>query len=205
MKNILVTGGAGFIGSNILKTLLACNQKVIGLDNLATGHLRNLKSVESEVSTDNWKNFEFVKGDILDFELCQSITKDIEFVLHQAALGSVPRSIKNPIASNNSNVTGFLNILHAAKESNIRKAKGGAIAAIGERLDSPDIDLEGIEKLRKDLEAYDTKGPDHEVLEALKVVVGEDANNKEAWLNRKNAMMFGTEDSPGIYLSLIHI
>ena len=94
------------------------------------------------------------------------------------------------------------NLKKRTKESNIRKAKGGAIAAIGERLDSPDIDLEGIEKLRKDLEDYDTKGPDHEVLEALKVVVGEDANNKEAWLNRKNAMMFGTEDSPGIYRSL---
>jgi len=94
------------------------------------------------------------------------------------------------------------NLKKRTKASNIRKAKSGAIAAIGDRLDSPDIDLEGIEKLRKDLKEHDTSGPDHDVLEALKVVVGEDANNKEAWLNRKNAMMFGTEASPGIYESL---
>jgi len=140
-KNWLITGVAGFIGSNILKTLLACNQKVIGLDNLATGHLRNLKSVESEVSTDNWKNFEFVKGDILDFELCQSITKDIEFVLHQAALGSVPRSIKDPLTSNNVNVQGFLNVMVASRDSNVKRLVYAASSSTyGDHKDLPKVE-----------------------------------------------------------------
>ena len=140
-KNWLITGVAGFIGSNILKTLLACNQKVIGLDNLVTGHLSNLKSVESEVSRDNWKNFEFVKGDILDFELCQRITEKIDFVLHQAALGSVPRSIKDPLTSNNVNVQGFLNVMVASRDSNVKRfVYAASSSTYGDHKDLPKVE-----------------------------------------------------------------
>lgn len=118
-KTWLVTGVAGFIGSNLLEKLLLLNQKVIGLDNFATGHQHNLDEVQSIVSNEQWQRFLFIEGDIGNYDICQKATKDVNYVLHQAALGSVPRSIANPIASNAANVTGFLNILHAAKEANI--------------------------------------------------------------------------------------
>ena len=94
------------------------------------------------------------------------------------------------------------NLQKRTKATNIRKMKSGALSAIGERLDSPDIDLEQIEQLRIDLEEHDTSGPDHDVLEAQKLIILEDAKNKEAWLGRKESMLFGTEDNPGIYRSL---
>ncbi|MFT6249067.1 MAG: UDP-N-acetylglucosamine 4-epimerase [Cognaticolwellia sp.] len=122
-KTWLVTGVAGFIGSNLLETLLLLNQKVIGLDNFATGHQHNLDEVQSEVSSKQWHNFTFIEGDIRNFEDCQkALTIDntaIDYILHQAALGSVPRSIADPILTNSANITGFVNMLTAAKDANV--------------------------------------------------------------------------------------
>lgn len=117
----LVTGCAGFIGSNLIETLLKLNQKVKGLDNFSTGHQHNLDQVKASVSKEQWANFSFTKGDISDYETCNIITKDVDIILHQAALGSVPRSIDNPTISNNSNVTGFLNMLTAAKDNGVKR------------------------------------------------------------------------------------
>lgn len=118
-KTWLVTGVAGFIGSNLLETLLLLNQKVIGLDNFSTGHQRNLDEVKGIVSESQWNNFNFIKGDIRVHETCVKAVSGVDYVLHQAALGSVPRSITDPITSNAANITGFLNMLHAAKEANV--------------------------------------------------------------------------------------
>ena len=118
-KTWLITGVAGFIGSNLLETLLKLDQRVVGLDNFSTGHQRNLEEVESQVSSDRWARFHFINGDIRDYESCALALKNVDYVLHQAALGSVPRSIADPITSNAVNVTGFLNMLHAAKEEGV--------------------------------------------------------------------------------------
>ena len=118
----LVTGVAGFIGSNILEELLTLNQKVIGIDNFSTGTRDNISEALKEAKYEENSNlFNFIEGDISDKELCISIMQDIDFVLHQAALGSVPRSIKDPISSSESNITGFLNILFASKESKVNQ------------------------------------------------------------------------------------
>lgn len=116
----LVTGVAGFIGSNLLEQLLKMNQTVIGLDNFATGHKHNLDEVQSLVTTEQWARFNFIRGDIRDYSTCQQAVKGVDYVLHQAALGSVPRSIADPVTTNATNITGFLNMLHAAKEAQIK-------------------------------------------------------------------------------------
>jgi UDP-N-acetylglucosamine 4-epimerase len=116
----LITGVAGFIGSNLLETLLKLNQKIVGLDNFATGHQYNLNEVKSLVSSDRWKNFQMIDGDIRDYSTCESALKGVDYVLHQAALGSVPRSIEDPITSNTVNISGFLNMLHAAMKENVK-------------------------------------------------------------------------------------
>jgi len=116
----VITGVAGFIGSNILEQLLKLDQNVVGLDNYATGHEENLFDVKEEVSQSQWARFRFIEGDITDAEVCQAACKGADFVLHQAALGSVPRSIADPIATNNANINGFLNMLNAAKDQNIK-------------------------------------------------------------------------------------
>jgi len=120
-KTWLITGVAGFIGSNLAEALLKLNQKVISLDNFATGHRYNLDHIKNSVTTQQWENFSFVEGDTTNFETCQKITKGVDIVLHQAALGSVPRSIDTPVISNHANVTGFLNMLTAAKENGIKR------------------------------------------------------------------------------------
>ncbi len=120
-KQWLITGVAGFIGSNLLEELLKLDQKVIAVDNFATGHRYNLEQVKNAVSKEEWENFTFVEGDITNFSICHSVTKDVDMILHQAALGSVPRSIDNPIASNDANVTGFLNLLTAAKDNGVKR------------------------------------------------------------------------------------
>lgn len=117
----LVTGVAGFIGSNLAEELLKLNQKVISLDNFSTGHRYNLEHIKKSVTPEQWENFTFVEGDISHYDTCKAITKDVDIVLHQAALGSVPRSIDDPVVSNNSNVTGFLNMLSAAKENSVKR------------------------------------------------------------------------------------
>lgn len=118
-KTWLVTGVAGFIGSNLLEALLKLNQKVVGLDNFATGHQYNLDEVQNLVSTEQWANFKFYEGDIRNLEDCQKACANVDYVLHQAALGSVPRSIADPITTNAANITGFLNMLVAARDANV--------------------------------------------------------------------------------------
>lgn len=142
----LITGVAGFIGSNLLETLLKLNQRVVGLDNFATGHPRNLDEVQSLVSPEQWDNFQFIKGDIRNLDDCRSAMTfspsplagesgqsshlpsrvsdgafPVEYVLHQAALGSVPRSVENPIATSETNISGFLNMLVAARDAKVKR------------------------------------------------------------------------------------
>ena len=138
----LVTGVAGFIGSNLLETLLKLNQRVVGLDNLSTGKENNLQEVQTLVTAEQWTNFQFIRGDICNLADCQkamsfevtSLQSDeessapqrapsfpVDFVLHQAALGSVPRSVADPITTNAANVTGFLNMLVAARDARVKR------------------------------------------------------------------------------------
>ncbi|WAC06790.1 MAG: NAD-dependent epimerase/dehydratase family protein [Thermodesulfobacteriota bacterium] len=117
----LITGVAGFIGSNLLEYLLLHDQTVVGLDNFSTGRQRNLDDVKSLVSEKQWSRFRFINGDIRDLDTCRSACENIDIVLHQAALGSVPRSIEDPIRTNQSNIDGFLNILVAARDANISR------------------------------------------------------------------------------------
>jgi UDP-N-acetylglucosamine/UDP-N-acetylgalactosamine 4-epimerase len=133
----LITGVAGFIGSNLLETLLALNQRVVGLDNFATGHQRNLDEVQTLVTHAQWANFHFIQGDIREPADCKSAMlwngpddviegrpstsrQPVEYVLHQAALGSVPRSLEDPVTTNSANITGFLNMLTAARDANAK-------------------------------------------------------------------------------------
>jgi len=117
----LITGVAGFIGSNLLEKLLKLNQSVVGLDNFSTGHQHNLDEVKKIVSEEQWNNFKFIKGDITNLDDCNKAVLEIDYVLHQAALGSVPRSIANPIATNNANINGFINILNSSKDANVKR------------------------------------------------------------------------------------
>lgn len=118
-KTWLVTGVAGFIGSNLLETLLQLNQTVVGLDNFATGFQHNLDEVAGLVSAEQWQRFRFIEGDIRILEDCQQACTGVDYVLHQAALGSVPRSIVDPITTNSANITGFLNMLVAARDAKV--------------------------------------------------------------------------------------
>ena len=120
-KTWLVTGVAGFIGSNLAEALLKLNQKVIGLDNFSTGHKYNLTHIQNSISKKEWENFTFIEGDIVNFDTCKKVTQGVDIILHQAALGSVPRSIDNPLLTNHNNVTGFLNILTAAKNNGVKR------------------------------------------------------------------------------------
>lgn len=117
----LVTGVAGFIGSNLLETLLKLDQQVAGLDNFATGHQKNLDVVKSLVSAEQWARFTFIEGDITDLDTCHKAANGVDYVLHQAALGSVPRSLENPLRTNETNVTGFLNMLVSSRDARVRK------------------------------------------------------------------------------------
>jgi len=119
-KTWLITGVAGFIGSNLLETLLKLNQTVVGLDNFATGHQKNLDEVQRLVSTEQWQRFSFIEGDIRNFVDCQKACMGIDYVLHQAALGSVPRSLADPITTNEVNISGFLNMLTAARDAEVQ-------------------------------------------------------------------------------------
>ena len=118
-KTWVITGVSGFIGSNLLEELLGLNQYVLGLDNFSTGFQNNLSDVRSQVSEERWSRFDFLEGDITDIETCNKVCKGADYVLHQAALGSVPRSIADPVATNLANISGFLNMLTAAKNSRV--------------------------------------------------------------------------------------
>lgn len=117
----LVTGVAGFIGSHLLETLLGLNQKVVGLDNFATGYRHNLDLVREQVGEAAWRNFTFIEGDIRSLEDCRMACEGVRYVLHEAALGSVPRSLEDPILTNASNVTGFLNMLVASRDAQVKR------------------------------------------------------------------------------------
>ncbi len=117
----LVTGAAGFIGSNLVEQLLRLNQIVRGLDNFATGHKHNLSAVKEEVTPAQWANFTFREGDIRDLATCQTACGSVDYVLHQAALGSVPRSIEDPLTAQAANVTGFVHMLVAARDQHVKR------------------------------------------------------------------------------------
>ena len=120
-KTWLITGVAGFIGSNLLEALLRLDQRVVGLDNFSTGYQRNLDEVQSLVSDRQWKRFCFHEGDIRDLNDCYNACEGSDYVLHQAALGSVPRSIEDPITTNAANITGFVNMLVAARDKKVKR------------------------------------------------------------------------------------
>lgn len=136
-KRWLITGVAGFIGSNLLEELLELNQIVVGLDNFSTGFQKNLDEVKQKVGDKKWKNFEIINGDIRDLDICRCAAKNINHVLHQAALGSVPRSVEDPIATNECNINGFLNILVASKEAVVESFTYASSSSVYG--DSPDL------------------------------------------------------------------
>ena len=137
----LITGAAGFIGSNLVESLLNLNQKVVGLDNFATGYQHNLEEVESIVTPQQWKNFTFLEGDIRDLTTCNNACKDVDYVLHQAALGSVPRSLEDPITTNECNITGFLNMLVAARDAKIKRfVYAASSSTYGDHPDLPKVE-----------------------------------------------------------------
>ncbi|MCW8903925.1 NAD-dependent epimerase/dehydratase family protein, partial [Sedimenticola sp.] len=117
----LITGVAGFIGSNLLEELLQLDQTVVGMDNFATGHPHNLEKVRALVSETQWQRFTFHELDIRNIEHCRIATDGVDYVLHQAALGSVPRSINDPLTTNDTNSTGFLNMLVAARDAKVKR------------------------------------------------------------------------------------
>lgn len=120
-KKWLVTGVAGFIGSNLLEALLKLNQEVVGLDNFETGHKHNLDEVKTEVTEDQWKGFSFIEGDIRDMKTCLDVCKGVDYVLHQAAIGSVPRSLDDPVFTNENNISGFVNMLVASRDTGVKR------------------------------------------------------------------------------------
>jgi UDP-N-acetylglucosamine/UDP-N-acetylgalactosamine 4-epimerase len=140
-KTWLITGVAGFIGSNLLEALLKLNQRVVGLDNFSTGYQHNLDEVQSLVSSKQWSNFNFMEGDICDLTSCLMACKGIDFVLHQAAIGSVPRSIEDPINTNKTNIDGFLNMLMAARDANVQRfVYAASSSTYGDHKDLPKLE-----------------------------------------------------------------
>ncbi|MGB9604082.1 MAG: SDR family oxidoreductase [Verrucomicrobiia bacterium] len=126
----LITGVAGFIGSNLLEKLLLLGQYVVGLDNFCTGKRENLLQVEQIVGKQRWKNFKFYEGDLRELDVCASVCSDVDVVLHQGAIGSVPRSIEFPADSHGANATGTLNIFIAAKEKNVKRVVYASSSAV---------------------------------------------------------------------------
>ena len=120
-KTWLVTGVAGFIGSNLLETLLMLDQRVIGLDDFSTGKRRNLEDVRQLCGPARWLKFRLIEGTIGELETCRLVCRDVDYVLHHAAVASVARSLKNPISTNESNVNGFVNMLVAARDAGVRR------------------------------------------------------------------------------------
>ena len=140
-KTWLITGVAGFIGSNLLETLLKLDQTVVGLDNFATGHQHNLDEAQALVTEKQWARFRFIEGDIRNLDDCREAVKGTDYVLHQAALGSVPRSIEDPIATNQANIDGFLNMLVAAKDEEVSSFTYAASSSTyGDHPDLPKVE-----------------------------------------------------------------
>lgn len=137
----LITGVAGFIGSNLLEHLLKLNQTVIGLDNFSTGFQRNIDAVRESVTEGQWRQFRFIAGDIRDPAVCQVACLGVNYVLHQAALGSVPRSIDDPSNTNQTNVHGFLNMLVASRDAGVRRfVYAASSSSYGDNLDLPKVE-----------------------------------------------------------------
>jgi len=137
----LITGVAGFIGSNLLETLLKNNQKVVGLDNFSTGHQHNLDQVKNLVIPEQWNKFTFIEGDIRDIEACNKACDSVDYVLHQAALGSVPRSIEDPITTNENNISGYLNMLVAARDADVKSfVYAASSSTYGDHPDLPKVE-----------------------------------------------------------------
>jgi UDP-N-acetylglucosamine 4-epimerase len=170
-KTWLITGVAGFIGSNLLEALLKLDQRVVGLDNFSTGHQRNLDEVQTLVSTEQWTNFQFISGDICNMDDCRRAMhfplvpqviegrgarvrpnfSAVDYVLHQAALGSVPRSIEDPITTNQSNINGFLNMLVAARDVKVKRfVYAASSSTYGDHPDLPKVE----DKIGKPLSPY---------------------------------------------------
>ncbi|HEX7634465.1 MAG TPA: SDR family oxidoreductase [Noviherbaspirillum sp.] len=150
-KTWLITGCAGFIGSNLLETLLLLDQRVIGLDNFSTGYRHNLDEVRETVTPQQWDRFHFIEGDIRDPQACRRAASGVDYVLHQAALGSVPRSIKDPVATHDVNVNGFLNMLVASRDAAVTSFVYAASSAIyGDHPDLPKVES----KIGKPLSPY---------------------------------------------------
>jgi len=140
-KTWLITGVAGFIGSNLLETLLKLDQTVVGLDNFATGYQHNLDEVQTLVTEQQWARFRFIEGDIRKLDDCREAVKGTDYVLHQAALGSVPRSIEDPIGTNQANIDGFLNMLVAAKDEEVSSFTYAASSSTyGDHPDLPKVE-----------------------------------------------------------------
>jgi UDP-N-acetylglucosamine 4-epimerase len=147
----LVTGVAGFIGSHLLETLLGLDQSVVGLDNFATGYQRNLDKVRELVTPQQWARFSFIEGDICNLDACKTACTGVDYVLHQAALGSVPRSLENPIATNAANVSGFLNMLVAARDAKVaRFVYAASSSTYGDHPDLPKVE----DRIGKPLSPY---------------------------------------------------
>jgi UDP-N-acetylglucosamine 4-epimerase len=140
-RHWLVTGAAGFIGSNLVETLLKLGQRVTGLDNFATGYQRNLDQVEAAVGAARWDQFRFIRGDIRNPADCALACIGVDYVLHQAALGSVPRSIDDPQTTNDVNITGFLNMLTAARDAKVRRfVYAASSSTYGDHPDLPKVE-----------------------------------------------------------------
>jgi UDP-N-acetylglucosamine 4-epimerase len=139
----LVTGVAGFIGSNLLEALLKLNQRVTGLDNFISGYRHNLDQVQELVDPDAWRNFTFIEGDLRNPEDCARACEGVDYVLQQAALGSVPRSIENPVLTNANNITGFLNLLVAARDAKVKRVVyASSSSAYGDHPALPKVESE---------------------------------------------------------------
>jgi UDP-N-acetylglucosamine 4-epimerase len=137
----LITGVAGFIGSNLLEALLRAGQTVVGLDSFATGHQKNLDEVRGLVGEDDWARFSFIEGDIRDLETCQKVCEGVDYVLHQAALGSVPRSLADPLLAHGANATGFLNMLVAARDAKVKRfIYAASSSTYGDHPDLPKVE-----------------------------------------------------------------
>ena len=147
----LVTGCAGFIGSHLIETLLKLNQTVVGLDNFSTGHPCNLDEVKALVSPGQWQQFQFIEADIREPQVCLDACRDVDYVLHQAALGSVPRSLADPLATNASNIDGFLNMLVAARDARVRRfVYAASSSTYGDQPDLPKVE----ERIGRPLSPY---------------------------------------------------
>lgn len=137
----LVTGAAGFIGSNLVEALLQLDQRVVGLDNFATGHRKNLNQLKDLVTASQWERFRFIEGDIRLQHVCHEACAGADYVLHQAALGSVPRSIADPITSNEANVHGFLNMIVAARDARVKRFVYASSSSVyGDHPDLPKVE-----------------------------------------------------------------